>query len=170
MCFGGLVVADSCGLLSPVKNDGGYVLALKNYDGDGTLSVSWVEVLSHLGRPRVLVAWASRRRHFCLEPSRSEGTSGTHAMPCPVCTVFTFLSRPGFRFLLSVQSDIVAQGYGSLGLMTSVLLHPDGKTFCSEAAHGTGMLPCSTVFPFFPHSPGVVFCSWERVVGGTNSR
>lgn len=53
-----------------VKNDGGYVLALKNYDGD-------------------------------------------------------------------VQSDIVAQGYGSLGLMTSVLLHPDGKTFCSEAAHGT---------------------------------
>ncbi|KAK1867682.1 hypothetical protein I4F81_010187 [Pyropia yezoensis] len=86
-----------------VKNDGGYVLALKNYDGD-------------------------------------------------------------------VQSDIVAQGYGSLGLMTSVLLHPDGKTFCSEAAHGTGMLPCSTVFHFFPHSPGVVFCSWERVVGGTNSR
>jgi len=40
----------------------------------------------------------------------------------------------------TVQSDIVAQGYGSLGLMTSVLLHPDGKTFCSEAAHGTGTL------------------------------
>lgn len=36
-----------------------------------------------------------------------------------------------------VQSDIVAQGYGSLGLMTSVLLCPDGKTMESEAAHGT---------------------------------
>lgn len=35
-----------------------------------------------------------------------------------------------------VQSDIVAQGYGSLGLMTSVLLSPDG-CFESEAAHGT---------------------------------
>merc|ERR1712226_589897 len=36
-----------------------------------------------------------------------------------------------------VQSDIVAQGYGSLGLMTSVLFCPDGKTVESEAAHGT---------------------------------
>ena len=36
-----------------------------------------------------------------------------------------------------VQSDIVAQGYGSLGLMTSVLLTPDGKTVEAEAAHGT---------------------------------
>lgn len=36
-----------------------------------------------------------------------------------------------------VQSDILAQGFGSLGLMTSVLMHPDGKTIESEAAHGT---------------------------------
>lgn len=36
-----------------------------------------------------------------------------------------------------VQSDIVAQGYGSLGLMTSVLVCPNGKTCVSEAAHGT---------------------------------
>ncbi|CAB4909809.1 unannotated protein [freshwater metagenome] len=36
-----------------------------------------------------------------------------------------------------VQSDIVAQGYGSLGLMTSVLMSPDGKIVESEAAHGT---------------------------------
>jgi len=36
-----------------------------------------------------------------------------------------------------VQSDTIAQGYGSLGLMTSVLLAPDGKTMESEAAHGT---------------------------------
>lgn len=36
-----------------------------------------------------------------------------------------------------VQSDVVAQGYGSLGLMTSVLMCPDGKTIESEAAHGT---------------------------------
>ena len=36
-----------------------------------------------------------------------------------------------------VQSDIVAQGFGSLGMMTSVLLTPDGKTMEAEAAHGT---------------------------------
>ena len=36
-----------------------------------------------------------------------------------------------------VQSDIVAQGYGSLGMMTSELITPDGKTMESEAAHGT---------------------------------
>ena len=36
-----------------------------------------------------------------------------------------------------VQSDIVAQGFGSLGLMTSVLITPDGKTMEAEAAHGT---------------------------------
>ena len=36
-----------------------------------------------------------------------------------------------------VQSDTVAQGFGSLGLMTSVLMSPDGKTIESEAAHGT---------------------------------
>ncbi len=36
-----------------------------------------------------------------------------------------------------VQSDIVAQGFGSLGLMTSVLLTPDGRTVEAEAAHGT---------------------------------
>src|SRR5690606_24050566 len=36
-----------------------------------------------------------------------------------------------------VQSDVVAQGFGSLGLMTSVLMTPDGKVLESEAAHGT---------------------------------
>ncbi len=36
-----------------------------------------------------------------------------------------------------VQSDMVAQGFGSLGLMTSVLMTPDGKTLEAEAAHGT---------------------------------
>jgi isocitrate dehydrogenase len=36
-----------------------------------------------------------------------------------------------------VQSDTVAQGFGSLGLMTSVLMAPDGKTVEAEAAHGT---------------------------------
>lgn len=36
-----------------------------------------------------------------------------------------------------VQSDSVAQGYGSLGMMTSVLMSPDGKTIEAEAAHGT---------------------------------
>ena len=36
-----------------------------------------------------------------------------------------------------MQSDTVAQGYGSLGLMTSVLMTPDGRTVEAEAAHGT---------------------------------
>ena len=36
-----------------------------------------------------------------------------------------------------MQSDTVAQGFGSLGLMTSVLMTPDGKIVESEAAHGT---------------------------------
>ena len=36
-----------------------------------------------------------------------------------------------------MQSDIVAQGFGSLGLMTSVLMTPDGRTVEAEAAHGT---------------------------------
>ena len=36
-----------------------------------------------------------------------------------------------------VQSDIVAQGFGSLGLMSSVLVTPDGRTMEAEAAHGT---------------------------------
>jgi len=36
-----------------------------------------------------------------------------------------------------VQSDSIAQGFGSLGLMTSVLIAPDGKTIEAEAAHGT---------------------------------
>ena len=36
-----------------------------------------------------------------------------------------------------VQSDVVAQGFGSLGMMSSVLMTPDGKTMESEAAHGT---------------------------------
>jgi isocitrate dehydrogenase len=36
-----------------------------------------------------------------------------------------------------VQSDTIAQGFGSLGLMTSVLITPDGKIMEAEAAHGT---------------------------------
>ncbi|GMG40621.1 unnamed protein product [Ambrosiozyma monospora] len=51
-------------------------------------------------------------------------------------------SKGGFVLALKnydgdVQSDIVAQGFGSLGLMTSVLMTPDGSAFESEAAHGT---------------------------------
>lgn len=46
-----------------------------------------------------------------------------------------------------VQSDIVAQGYGSLGLMTSVLVTPDGNTVEAEAAHGArGGCSCSCCF------------------------
>ncbi len=40
-----------------------------------------------------------------------------------------------------VQSDTVAQGFGSLGLMTSVLITPDGKVMEAEAAHGIQFHP-----------------------------
>lgn len=55
---------------------------------------------------------------------------------------FTIKNEGGFVWACKnydgdVQSDIVAQGFGSLGLMTSVLLTPDGKTVEAEAAHGT---------------------------------
>jgi len=55
---------------------------------------------------------------------------------------FTVKSEGGFIWACKnydgdVESDIVAQGFGSLGLMTSVLLTPDGKTVETEAAHGT---------------------------------
>jgi len=55
---------------------------------------------------------------------------------------YTIKSNGGFVWACKnydgdVQSDIVAQGYGSLGLMTSVLLTPDGSIVESEAAHGT---------------------------------
>ncbi|KAL4590962.1 hypothetical protein LXL04_003909 [Taraxacum kok-saghyz] len=51
----------------------------------------------------------------------------------------TFKKKSAFIFNYDgdVQSDMLAQGFGSLGLMTSVLVCPDGKTIESEAAHGT---------------------------------
>ena len=57
------------------------------------------------------------------------------------CAVQALKSSGGFVWACKnydgdVQSDIVAQGYGSLGLMTSVLLCPDGVTCETEAAHG----------------------------------
>lgn len=58
-----------------------------------------------------------------------------------------------------VQSDIVAQGYGSLGLMTSVLLCPDGRTVEAEAAHGIALSsPCFPCTPVMLGSTG--FYSW----------
>lgn len=58
-----------------------------------------------------------------------------------------------------VQSDIVAQGYGSLGLMTSVLLCPDGRTVEAEAAHGNPL--CTNPSPPAPcaHRPQPVCAS-----------
>jgi len=55
---------------------------------------------------------------------------------------YTIKSSGGFVWACKnydgdVQSDVVAQGYGSLGLMTSVLVTPDGRTVEAEAAHGT---------------------------------
>jgi isocitrate dehydrogenase len=51
-----------------------------------------------------------------------------------------------------VMSDILAQGFGSLGMMTSELITPDGKTMESEAAHGTVCLLSSFYFLHGPSS------------------
>src|SRR5690606_40721877 len=50
---------------------------------------------------------------------------------------FGDFDRASTKYDGDVQSDTVAQGFGSLGLMTSTLLTPDGKTMEAEAAHGT---------------------------------
>jgi len=49
-----------------------------------------------------------------------------------------------------VMSDILAQGFGSLGMMTSELITPDGKTMESEAAHGTVCPPPSFLYHYLP--------------------
>ena len=49
----------------------------------------------------------------------------------------TLYANPSLDYDGDVQSDVVAQGFGSLGLMTSTLTTPDGQAFESEAAHGT---------------------------------
>lgn len=56
-----------------------------------------------------------------------------------------------------VQSDIVAQGYGSLGLMTSVLVTPDGLTVEAEAAHGERRQGAARADCYF------MLCSPEKV-------
>ena len=52
-----------------------------------------------------------------------------------------------------VMSDILAQGFGSLGMMTSELITPDGKTMESEAAHGTVCLLLSLFSAISPSAP-----------------
>jgi isocitrate dehydrogenase len=72
---------------------------------------------------------------------RAKGITYTHRLIDDMVAQ-TLKSNGGFVWACKnydgdVQSDIVAQGYGSLGLMTSVLVTPDGNTVESEAAHGT---------------------------------
>lgn len=79
-----------------VKNDGGYVLALKNYDGDGTLSVAGAsESLTLLFRLDARI-WALGPRAgdcFSAEQSSSRGAWETYSMPCSShCRCFVFLS------------------------------------------------------------------------------
>uniref|UniRef100_A0A7S3G7D4 Isocitrate dehydrogenase [NADP] n=1 Tax=Palpitomonas bilix TaxID=652834 RepID=A0A7S3G7D4_9EUKA len=75
------------------------------------------------------------------EKMAAQGTSYTHRLIDDMVAQ-ALKSDGGFVWACKnydgdVQSDIVAQGYGSLGLMTSVLVTPDGKTVEAEAAHGT---------------------------------
>ena len=56
-----------------------------------------------------------------------------------------------------VQSDILAQGFGSLGMMTSELLTPDGAIIESEAAHGLfSFLSSKGIRIIFPDSPSLL--------------
>ncbi|CAK7213440.1 Isocitrate dehydrogenase [NADP], mitochondrial precursor (Oxalosuccinate decarboxylase) [Sporothrix bragantina] len=75
------------------------------------------------------------------EPFAAAGITYEHRLIDDM-VAYMIKSEGGFVLALKnydgdVQSDIVAQGYGSLGLMTSFLITPDGKTMQTEAAHGT---------------------------------
>jgi len=63
-----------------------------------------------------------------------------------------------------VQSDVVAQGFGSLGMMTSVLMTPDGRTVEAEAAHGSVTRRYRQHQQGLPYldQPGRVHLRWTR--------
>eukprot|EP00953_Heterococcus_sp_UTEX-ZZ885_P022251 12323-Heterococcus_DN1.PRE.3 len=98
-----------------LKSAGGFVWALKNYDGDVQVRAYTVKQFTAL----VLYAY------------NQSATTET-------CTGFIMFTRAAVKHCCTfscvvvvrapLQSDIVAQGYGSLGLMTSVLVAPDGRT------------------------------------------
>ena len=85
-----------------------------------------------------------RRAHLTvvlIVDTQAADTTGAHTMhPVPpqgstvLLLISTMFARRNYDG--DVQSDIVAQGYGSLGLMTSVLTTPSGDIMESEAAHG----------------------------------
>ena len=90
--------------------------------------------------PRLTAAGVSCAR-ASTTPSRIDCTGSFNARPLQLHLLQALKSSGGFVWACKnydgdVQSDIVAQGYGSLGLMTSVLITPDGQTVESEAAHG----------------------------------
>lgn len=91
-----------------MKSDGGFIWAAKNYDGD---------VQSDL------LAQGS-------DPNLSNFLNSQYTY-----VEYTKYEKNSYYFIYVIT--ICLSGFGSLGLMTSVLVCPDGKTFLAEAAHGT---------------------------------
>ena len=85
-------------------------------------------------------------RPSCIPVLESNFCACAHARVPVVCDHFVFSLMANcmlLRRFLDICSDIIAQGFGSLGLMTSMLITPDGKTIEAEAAHGQ-CLECLT--------------------------
>uniref|UniRef100_A0A0M3IU11 isocitrate dehydrogenase (NADP(+)) n=1 Tax=Ascaris lumbricoides TaxID=6252 RepID=A0A0M3IU11_ASCLU len=107
-----------------MKSNGGFVWACKNYDGD----VQSDSIAQGIFRFLSFMTAA----HFPQYEHRLIDDMVAQAMKSNGGFVWACKNYDG-----DVQSDSIAQGYGSLGLMTSVLICPDGKTVEAEAAHGT---------------------------------
>ncbi|MDO8393419.1 MAG: isocitrate/isopropylmalate family dehydrogenase, partial [Dietzia sp.] len=108
---------------SALKWEGGYVWACKNYDG--AVKDIFQDVFD---------------REFKADFDAADLTYEHRLIDDMVASALKW--EGGYVWACKnydgdVQSDTVAQGFGSLGLMTSVLLTPDGKTCEAEAAHGT---------------------------------
>ena len=126
-----------------IKSSGGYVMALKNYDGSVQVSYT-LQVRSETDLAIFFFSFFP-----VLLPTRSD-----------------------------VQSDIVAQGFGSLGLMSSELVTPDGKIIESEAAHGTvtrhyrehqkgNETSTNSIASVFAWTRGLIFVSGVLVLGAS---
>lgn len=117
---------NAAALLQALKSSGGFVWACKNYDGDVQSDIV----------AQVCAPMTQSSRHLALVLASLRITVRTQCVPCIARSLSPYPERnqsplPWKLFFC------LTQGYGSLGLMTSVLITPDGKTVEAEAAHGT---------------------------------
>jgi isocitrate dehydrogenase len=122
-----------------MKTEGGVLWACKNYDGDvmsdmlGSAYGSLAMMTSVLVSPEGCYEFeADYKKKGITYEHRLIDDMVASSMKWSGGYVWACKNYDG-----DVQSDTAAQGFGSLGLMTSVLMTPDGQTVEAEAAHGT---------------------------------